>query len=71
MPKEMPPVALDEVFGASAGAMPEGDDLAEDTEADEALDLAIDEVFATEDPIARREAFKNAIRLCKEQDEGY
>lgn len=65
----MEKVALDEVFGAGGGAMPPDPELdeAEDmAESEEAVDLAIDEAFDTDDPVARREAFKNAVRLCKE-----
>lgn len=53
-----------EVFGA-AGPAPVEEDMEEDEESEEAVDAAIDEAFATEDPVARREAFKNAVRLCK------
>jgi len=37
-------------------------------EMDQALDASIDEIFSTEDPVARREAFKRAIGLCKQGD---
>lgn len=40
----------------------------ETAEMDQALDDAIDELFAAEDPAARREAFKRAISLCKESE---
>jgi hypothetical protein len=66
MAKEQPPVALDEVFGKDDGAMGDVATDDEDAETEEALDMAIDEAFSSEDPVARREAFKNAVRLCKE-----
>lgn len=59
---------LDEVFGPEEGAPVEGDDMMsdEDVEGDDAaLDMAIDEAFESDDPVTRREAFKNAVRLCK------
>lgn len=46
------------------GAVPPTVD--EDAEMEAALDESIDEVFASEDPVMRREAFKRAIRLCKD-----
>lgn len=71
---------LDIVFAAKPGDAPAGpleelpplegevDDAGESAAT---LDLAIDDIFATDDPIARREAFKRAIELCKEShDEG-
>lgn len=61
------PEELDAVFGAEEGAAPPVDDAMppEDDMADEeALDMAIDEMFDAEDPAVRREAFKNAVRLC-------
>jgi hypothetical protein len=56
---------LDSLFGPEEGA-PLDDEMApEDAEGDEAaLDMAIDEAFESDDPVARREAFKNAVRLC-------
>lgn len=45
-------------------ALPPEDDAAE---MEAALDDAIDEAFSAEDPVLRREAFKRAIRLCKEE----
>ena len=66
---------LDIVFAAKPGDAPagpldemppmDGEETAEG-ESEAALDLAIDDIFATEDPTARREAFKRAIELCKE-----
>jgi hypothetical protein len=56
-----------DVFGAGEGA--EGEDmegLEDDVETEEALDAAIDEALTAEDPVVRREAFKTAVRLCKE-----
>ncbi len=66
---------LEAIFGKPKGgpapgmdeeSAPEEMDEGDDAEASEAEDSAIDEVFATKDPVARREAFKNAVRLCKE-----
>ena len=58
---------LDAVFlGAAPAEDAEMSEDDEDPEAEEALDAAIDEAFTTEDPEARREAFKNAMRLCKD-----
>ncbi len=65
---------LEGLFGKPKGAAPGMDeesmsedmDEGDDAETAEAEDAAIDEVFATKDPVARREAFKNAVRLCKE-----
>lgn len=60
------PADLEAVFGAEEGAppidgeMPNPDEMVDE----EALDMAIDEAFDAEDPVARREAFKNAVRLC-------
>ena len=69
----MKPPDLEVVFGKGApgaemdeGAEDMGAMEGEDAEMDEALDSAIDDVFASKDPEARREAFKTAIRLCKE-----
>lgn len=50
---------------APPGDLPPADD-SDTSEMDAALDGAIDDVFATDDPVARREAFKRAISLCKE-----
>lgn len=36
-----------------------------------ALDGAIDEMFTTKDPVARREAFKRAMMLCEKSEGGY
>jgi len=59
------PPDLEAVFGAEEGAPVEGDMPDTDEMVDEeALDMAIDEAFSAEDPVARREAFKNAVRLC-------
>lgn len=61
-PGDAPPALPDEM------APPEGDE----GETEATLDLAIDDIFATEDPVARRAAFKRAIELCKEEHgEGY
>jgi hypothetical protein len=62
---------LDAVFMAPPGDAPPAlpEDVApgeEDTESDDTLNLAIDDIFASEDPVARREAFKRACSLCKE-----
>lgn len=65
---------LEAVFGKPKGAAPSmGEESApeegmedDDAESAEAEDAAIDEVFASKDPAARREAFKTAVRLCKE-----
>lgn len=54
-----------DVFGAAGEGAPV-DDLEEDAESEEALDAAIDEALNAEDPAVRREAFKTAVRLCKE-----
>lgn len=59
------PEELDAVFGAEEGAAmgpeePNPDEMVDE----EALDMAIDEAFDAEDPAVRREAFKNAVRLC-------
>jgi hypothetical protein len=60
---------LDSVFGEGAPAEtmpsdlpPADDDMAGGDE--EALDMAIDEAFDAKDPAVRREAFKNAVRMC-------
>ena len=61
---------LDSVFGKGAPAEgapiePDADDpMADDAGNEEALNMAIDEAFETDDPDLRREAFKNAMRLC-------
>jgi hypothetical protein len=62
------PEDLDAVFGAEEGAEPDTmlDPAVDDGAGDEeALDMAIDEAFDATDPDVRREAFKNAVRLCK------
>jgi len=70
----MKPEDMEAVFAAPAGkggaedAPP--DDMSEpddDSESEAALDSTIDEIFDSEDPVARREAFKRAIHLCKEE----
>ena len=53
----------DESMGAQDDGADEGEG-EDDTESDDAENSAIDEVFSTKDPEARREAFKNAVRLC-------
>lgn len=66
---------LDAVFSGPApdGAAPldlpppPADD-SQETEA--ALDDAIDEIFSTDDPAARREAFKRALELCESKSAG-
>ncbi len=65
MPAAPAPEDLEAVFGAEEGAeldpeAPNPDEMVDE----EALDMAIDEAFDAEDPVARREAFKNAVRLC-------
>lgn len=68
MPAPMPKEDLDAVFGAEPPAGDDAapsDDMSEDGGDDEALDMAIDEAFDAKDPEVRREAFKNAVRLCK------
>lgn len=60
---------LDALFGPEEGAPVEGDmpppeDPADDVGNEEALNAAIDEAFETDDPELRREALKNAIRMC-------
>jgi hypothetical protein len=67
----MPPEDdFSDVFGAGAEGAPvdelEDETMEDDAESDDALDAAIDEAFSAEDPVVRREAFKNAVRLCKE-----
>lgn len=70
---------LEMVFGKPKKGAPEMDapetgdlEMEEDAEeASSALDSAIDDVFASSDPEARREAFKTAIRLCKEEEDSY
>lgn len=49
--------------GAPSERMHTGEVL-DDEGNEEALDAAIDEAFSTDDPDVRREAFKNAMRLC-------
>lgn len=63
-PKSGPAPGMDEESPPEEGTEGDGADM------DDALDTAIDEVFASKDPEARREAFKNAIRMCKEADAG-
>lgn len=62
------PPDLADVFGPEEGAPPvEGDEMPDTDEMgvdEEALDMAIDEAFDATDPAVRREAFKNAVRLC-------
>jgi hypothetical protein len=69
--------ALDAVFlGAPDGAPPESEGAPTDgapsdpdqtqEETEQALDDSIDEIFSTEDPTARREAFKRAMLLCNQ-----
>lgn len=61
-----PPEDLEAAFGGGetmpldTEMAPEADEMVDE----EALDMAIDEMFDAEDPAARREAFKNAVRLC-------
>ena len=65
----MPPEEdFTDVFGAAGAEEGRGDELeeAEEPEGDAALDAAIDEALTAEDPAIRREAFKNAVRMCKE-----
>jgi hypothetical protein len=57
--KSPPP---DEAEGKGDEAAPEQ----EDPEMDDALNSAIDDMFAAKDPEARREAFKTAVNMCKE-----
>jgi hypothetical protein len=68
---------LDAVFlvgdGKGKGPPPPMEEMAapeKDPDAEAALDGAIDEMFATDDPVARREAFKRALRLCEESEKG-
>lgn len=66
MAAPMPKEDLDAVFGPEEGA-PVEDEMMSDEDAaadDAALDMAIDEAFEATDPVTRREAFKNAVRLC-------
>ncbi len=71
MAAPMPKEDLDAVFlpgdEEASAEPPLPDDLGdEDAGGDEeALDMAIDEAFDSDDPMVRREAFKNAVRLCK------
>jgi hypothetical protein len=44
----------------------EGKDDDNDPEMDDALNSAIDDLFAAKDPEARREAFKTAVNMCKD-----
>jgi hypothetical protein len=59
-----------DVFGKGAAegeeALTEDLETEEDPEGDAALDAAIDEALTAEDPVIRREAFKNAVRMCKD-----
>lgn len=68
MAAPLPKEDLDAVFGAEEGAPVDDIDMPpEDMAGDEeALNMAIDEAFDSTDPDMRREAFKNAVRLCKE-----
>lgn len=66
---------LSKLFGPKKGSpdmdepdMDEDMPMEDTEETSSALDSAIDEVFDSSDPVARREAFKSAIRLCKEGD---
>jgi len=68
--------SLDAVFGAGPeagpppadlGPLPEETPMQDDPESEQALDDSIDEMFASEDPVARREAFKRAMYLCNAQ----
>lgn len=59
------PEDLEAVFGPEEGAPPTDEEMpGDDMGNEEALDMAIDEAFDAEDPVVRREAFKNAVRLC-------
>jgi len=55
--------------GESMGAQDDGADMPDEDEpdSDDAENSAIDEMFTTKDPEARREAFKNAVRLCSQK----
>jgi hypothetical protein len=67
---DMAKADLDQVFAPGGAGAEEtepalgGED--DDAEMDDAVNTAIDEVFATEDPDARREAFKRAVGLCSD-----
>jgi hypothetical protein len=54
-------------MGAPDGPDPKGLDDENSEESDQALDDSIDEMFATDDPVQRREAFKRAMTLCNQQ----
>ena len=72
--------SLDAVFlsGPGKGPLPPGGDMgappdeaeadpaadANSEETEQALDDSIDEIFSTDDPTARCEAFKRAMQLC-------
>jgi len=71
--------ALDAVFmgGAPPGPAPPVDGSSKDEaeaspddqtqeETEQALDDSIDEIFSTDDPAQRREAFKRAMQLCNQ-----
>jgi hypothetical protein len=63
---------LDAVFVGAEGPAPDVAAIQvpdEDAEAEreDAENAAIDEMFAAEDPVARREAFKRAVQLCMER----
>ncbi len=67
MAAPMPKEDLDAVFlGGEDEEMLDEPSLPEDDMGgdEEALDMAIDEAFDATDPAVRREAFKNAVRLC-------
>jgi hypothetical protein len=62
---------LDAVFNAPQGGPPpppmdeaEPVDNPDEEQSEQALDDSIDEMFATDDPAQRREAFKRAMKLC-------
>jgi hypothetical protein len=63
-----PPEDFSDVFGKAGEGAPTDDapDEGDDAETEDALDSAIDEAFSSEDPVARREAFKTACRLCNQ-----
>lgn len=65
MATTMPKEELDAVFLDGAEDEMGAESMPEDEGGDEeALDMAIDEAFDATDPAVRREAFKNAVRLC-------